>query len=237
MPFSYSQNADWLSSSRVAAAVWVSPSLRRHSSNRLGPFMSHHYSDSDKPVNEKLRHSDSRRRYREAVSKKTLSAAAYGQLLDLIRSMVKETNQGTVAGQLGVGQGFLSEVLSGKRKAGAKVLEGLMASNPLGLAKVLGAQVEVVQREPETFEEWAELLGIDPDSPDAEVLQTQFKDLRNRKQGLEFMAAEVRRRQAEAKGKTVPNRGASYEDVPTGKGALMVADSANEKKPKRGKGK
>lgn len=55
-----------------------------------------------------------------------------------------------------------------------------------------------------TFEDFARAAGFDPEDPDVqELLGTQFQGLRSARQGVEFALAELRRRKAAARGKTL----------------------------------
>lgn len=131
-----------------------------------------------------------------------MQAAAVRMLREFIESV---GGQATAAKQLGISQGYLSEVLNGNRGGGQKLLKGLARFRPDIVALFMGTTPpEATTTHYDSEEAWrarARAEGFDPDDPEVtEVYRTAFKDAETT---IGFAAAELRRRQAERKGKTL----------------------------------
>jgi hypothetical protein len=134
------------------------------------------------------------------------------ELSDRLREIILEMKtqlgtQGAVANKLRISQAHISGLLSGSGKSGGKVLGAVLEYNEAFAARLFPNAVTVERREPETLEEFAISLGLDPSDRDVvEQLGTAYHDLRTRQQMAETVAAGLRARKAESKNKTVGTR-------------------------------
>lgn len=137
----------------------------------------------------------------------------------LVRALkAKHGKQTAVAEATGLRQQQVSRILGGG-PVGLPTAKVLADKGLLDFAALLAKSPQPIKlvglSEEETFEDYCRLYDVDPEGPSAEKLRTTFIDLQNRYQVLTFALREVRRTQANDKGKPAAKE-RSPDDVPTG---------------------
>lgn len=152
-----------------------------------------------------------------------LSEAEATRLRELVERLLEEKfdgNRTAFARAIGRSQPAVTQLLGGTNKASLETLKRVAAVAGIPYMSLLdeGQGERGTTTHYDSEEAWrarARAEGFDPDDPEvAEVYRTAFKDAETT---IGFAAAELRRRQAERKGKTLGVREVDEEDEGLGK--------------------